>query len=417
MERDDLWGNSSLIPNAPINKMRAMSTATSALTGAPLTGAQKWDTRTKTGPVALGHWHSHVALGVYAIALSLMDGLHIALRVPPVRPPVIWWHLFLGLAWYPVFITVALQLTRRLRLDSRMWMRNAVLHTLIGLFLQYAHYLVLRWTFAHIVWPVMYPGEVFGPKLILGIGAQHFREYPIDLLAYWLVIAFEHASQYYSALGERQIVAAKLETRLAEARLESLRRQLSPHFLFNTLNTVSVLALRGDKEAVVNTITRLSDLLRVAIDEDRPQLVPLRDELEFLNGYIWIQQVRFGERLEVVVDVSPDAMSALVPSMILQPIAENAVEHGISGQAGAIVITIMASVDSEWLHIQVQDCGPGFTTPARRRVHGHGVGLGNTTQRLQQLYGRDHVIRCSDSPSGGATVELILPRSAPISDP
>ncbi len=397
--------------------MRAMSTATSTLTRPPLAGTQHWEIpRAKAGPISLGHWHSHVALGVFAIALSLMDGLHIALRVPPVRPPVIWWHLIIGLAWYPLFITVALQLTRRLRLDSKMWMRNTVLHTLLGLFMQYGHYLVLRWTLAHIVWPVMYPGQVFGPKLILGIGAQHFREYPSICSR---IGSSSHSStrrRSYSALGERQIVAAKLETRLAEARLESLRRQLSPHFLFNTLNTVSVLALRGDKEAVVNTITRLSDLLRVAIDEDRPQLVPLRDELDFLGGYLWIQQVRFGERLEVVVDVSPDAMSALVPSMILQPIAENAVEHGISGQAGTIVITVGASVDDDWLRIQVQDCGPGFTTPVRRQPRGHGVGLANTTQRLQQLYGRDHAIRCSDSPSGGATVELIIPRSARVSD-
>lgn len=396
--------------------MRAMSTATTAITGTPLAGTQHWDApKSAAAPTALGHWHSHVALGVFAVALSFLDSLHLALRVPPVRPPVIWWHLFVGLAWYPVFITVALQLTRRLRLDSTMWMRNAVLHTLLGLFMQYGHYLVLRWTLAHIVWPVMYPDQVFGPKLILGIGERHFREYPIDLLAYWLVIAFEHASQYYSALGERQIAAAKLETRLAEARLESLRRQLSPHFLFNTLNTVSALALRGDKDAVVNTITRLSDLLRVAIDEERPQLVPLRDELEFLQGYIWIQQVRFGERLRVVVDVAPEAMPALVPSMILQPIAENAVEHGISAQAGGIVVTIVASADDEWLRIEVQDCGPGFATPVRRRPRGHGVGLANTTQRLQQLYGRDHSIRCSDSPSGGGTVELIIPRAAPVS--
>ena len=404
-----------LIAAVSINKMRAMSTATTAIERPALAGAPPLEVpRAKAGPIALGHWHSHVALGVFAIALSLMDSLHIALRVPPVRPPVIWWHLFLGLAWYPLFINLALQLTRRLRLDSQMWMRNAVLHTLVGLMMQYLHYLALRLSFAYVVWPVMYPGDTFGPKLILGIGAQHFREYPIDLLAYWLVIAFEHASQYYSALGERQIAAAKLEARLAEARLESLRRQLSPHFLFNTLNTVSVLALRGDKEAVMNTITRLSDLLRVAIDEDRPQLVPLRDELEFLNGYIWIQQVRFGERLRVLVDVSPEAMAALVPSMILQPIAENAVEHGISAKAGAIVVTIVASVDDEWLRIRVQDCGPGFATAKRNR--GHGVGLANTTERLQQLYGRDHSIRCSDSPAGGATVDLIIPLARPVSD-
>lgn len=406
---------SLLIHLALFPKIRPMATATTAITRSTLAASQGWDApRTTVAPAALGHWHSHVALGVFAIALSFLDSLHIALRVPPVRPPVIWWHLFVGLAWYPLFITVALQVTRRLRLDSSMWMRNAVLHVLLGLLMQYVHYLVLRWTLAHILWPVMYPDRVFGPKLILGIGAQHFREYPIDLLAYWLVIAFEHASRYYSALGERQISAAKLETRLAEARLESLRRQLSPHFLFNTLNTVSTLAMRGDREAVVNTITRLSDLLRVAIDEERPQLVPLRDELDFLSGYVWIQQVRFGERLRVQVDVAPEAMTVLVPSMILQPIAENAIEHGITGPAGSIIVTIAATVDEERLRVEVHDSGPGFSTAVQRRTRGHGVGLANTTQRLQQLYGRDHSIRCSEAPEGGATVELVIPRAEPI---
>jgi sensor histidine kinase YesM len=101
--------------------------------------------------------------------------------------------------------------------------------------------------------------------------------------------------------------------------------------------------------------------------------------------------------------------------MILQPIAENAVEHGISAKAGAIVVAIVASVDDDWLRIRVQDCGPGFATAARRS-RGHGVGLANTTQRLQQLYGRDHSIRCSDSPGGGATVDLIIPLARPVSD-
>jgi signal transduction histidine kinase len=360
--------------------------------------------------IVLGSWHSQVALGVYAVALTLMDALHTALRMPPVRPVAIWWHLVIGLVVYPLLITFALQMTRRFRLDSALWMRNAVVHLLFGLVLQYAHYLLLRWTFANIVWPVVYPGEPFTLRLVLGIGERHFREYPIDLLAYWLVIAFEHASRYYSALGEQDLAAAKLETRLAEARLDALRRQLSPHFLFNTLNTISVLAMRGDKDSVVETLARLSDLLRVALDEDRRQFVTLRDEMAFLEGYLGIQQVRFGDRLKVVLNVDPDTVDALVPSMLLQPILENAMEHGVSAQTGGATITVIADIDEDQLRIQVRDSGPGFSTSVRRvSTRKRGIGLANTKQRLHQLYQNDCSIRCFDPPGGGASVELRLP--------
>lgn len=351
-----------------------------------------------------------MALGVYGIALSLMDGLHMALREPAVRPPVIWLHLILGLAVYPVFIAVAVTLTHRLRLDGDRRMRNAALHLLVGLLLQYVHYLMLHWILANVIWPLFYPGSVLSSRVILGISANHYREYPIDLLAYWVVIGFVHASEYYYALGERQIAAAKLEATLAEARLEVLRRQLSPHFLFNTLNTISVLALRGDKNAVVDTLSRLSDLLRIAIDEDHPQLVTLSEELNFLEGYLGIQQVRFGDRLKVSLKVDPDSLRGLVPFMILQPIVENAIEHGISAKAGGSTVSIQTSIDTSTLRLTVHDSGPGFSPAERQRAsRRHGIGLANTTQRLQQLYGDQHSIRRGDSPNGGALVEISVP--------
>jgi len=384
-----------------------MSSATT-YSGAAL--AQSFEpSGTRSASLSLGTWHSHVALGVYAVALSLMDGFHMALREPPVRPPVIWLHLILGLAIYPVFIALALSLTRRLRLDGDRRMRNAALHLCVGFLLQYFHYLLLHWFLANIVWPVFYPGATLKGTLILGIAATHYREYPIDLLAYWVVIAYEHASEYYHALGERQIAAAKLEASLAEARLEVLRRQLSPHFLFNTLNTISVLALRGDKSGVVDTLSRLSDLLRIAIDEDHPQLVTLSEELSFLDGYVGIQQVRFGERLKVSLKVDPETLCALVPFMILQPIVENAIEHGISAQTGGSTIAIETSADATNLRLVVHDSGPGFSLPDRHRGPRHGIGLANTTQRLQQLFGREYTIHCGDSPLGGALVEIGIP--------
>jgi signal transduction histidine kinase len=358
-------------------------------------------------------WHSGVALVVYATTLGLLDGLHMALRVPRVGRPVIWMHVIVGLLFYPVFIRLAVLFTGRFPLDGRRQFRNVGVHMGIGLTLQYLHYLAMHTLLVTVVWPVFYPGRVISSPAIAGISPQHLREYPIDLLAYWIVIGFVYASRYYSELAAGEVIAAKLEASLAEARLEVLRRQLSPHFLFNTLNAISVLALRGDNDAVIETLSRLSDLLRFAIDETHPQTVPLSEELNFLEGYLAIQQVRFDDRLRVELKVESQALDALVPFMILQPIVENAIEHGISAQGDGSRITIAAEVEGADLHLSVSDSGPGFKAELRsrpsRRVNGSGIGLANTRLRLDQLYGARHAIKYGPSLSGGASVAIHIP--------
>src|SRR5262249_18530479 len=158
---------------------------------------------------------------------------------------------------------------------------------------------------------------------------------------------------------------------------------------------------------VVDTLTRLSDLLRIAIDEDHPPLVPLADELSFLDGYLGIQQVRFGDRLKVSLHVAPESLNGLVPLMILQPIVENAIEHGVSAKTGASTIAIHAAVEDSRLRLEVADSGPGFGHSRGSRRHG--IGLANTSQRLQQLYGDDCSMQCGESPVGGASVEVVIP--------
>jgi two-component system LytT family sensor kinase len=360
---------------------------------------------------ALRTWHSRIALGVYATTLGLLDGLHMALQVPRAGRPVILTHIIVGLLFYPVFTRLAVLLTRRFPLDVAAWFRNVVAHMAIGLTLQYLHYLAMHTLLVAFVWPVFYPGRLFSSKVIAGISPRHFREYPIDLLAYWIVIGFVYASRYYSELGEREVAAARLEASLAEARLEVLRRQLSPHFLFNTLNAISVLALRGDNEAVVETLSSLGDLLRFAIDENHPQTVPLSEELTFLDGYLGIQHVRFGDRLTVELEAAPQTLEVLVPFMILQPIVENAIEHGISVQCDKSTITIRADVETSRLRLRVSDSGPGFNghRPGASSANGNGIGLANTRRRLDQLYGSDYSIEYGPSPRGGASVAIYLP--------
>ena len=229
-----------------------------------------------------------------------------------------------------------------------------------------------------------------------------------NFLLYWALVIVYYTVHYYQEARQQELQAVQLQADLTKAQLQSLRSQLNPHFLFNTINSISVLASKGEQRAVVETLSRLSDLLRASLDEKRPQEIPLSDELAFITGYLGIQQTRFSDRLTVQQEIQPDAMEALVPFMILQPLVENAIQHGISQQVGAATIAIKCHRQGDTLRLQVCDTGPGFgvdVRPSRRR----GIGLSNTEARLEQLYGRRHTIEYGTTEMVGATVTISLP--------
>jgi two-component system, LytTR family, sensor kinase len=227
-----------------------------------------------------------------------------------------------------------------------------------------------------------------------------------NFLFYWAIVVIFHAMHYYEQARRKELQAAQLQTSLTESRLQALRSQLNPHFLFNTLNTISVLALKGDHRAVVETLSRLSDLLRATLDDERPQEIPLSEELRFLDGYLEIQRMRFADRLVVHRDISPATLDALVPCMILQPLLENAIRHGVSEQCGIASIGISARRDGGNLRLQVTDKGPGFGCNGSRSK---GIGLANTEARLKQLYGSGQEIRYGTSGTTGAIVTILIP--------
>jgi two-component system LytT family sensor kinase len=342
------------------------------------------------------------------VPLGILDGLHWYLQLPSLNVPVIALHVLVAWALYPVLVPFARVVTRRFPLDVAGWPRHVFVHIFAALTFQYVHLQINHFLLVMVIRPLFFqaggPARYYFP----GLPPQHLREYPIDLLAYWIIIGFFYASRYRSELHERRIGAARLETSLAEARLELLRRQLSPHFLFNTLNTISVLAQREDQSAFLETLSRLSGLLRVAIDETHPQTVALSDELKFLDGYLGIQQIRFADRLSVRLDIEDESLHGVVPFMILQPLVENAIEHGMSANTSTSIVTIKTMVRQSILHLMVSDSGLGFRTgsPGPRRQR---VGLANTESRLQQLYGEAHAIEYGHSPDGGASVTISIP--------
>jgi LytS/YehU family sensor histidine kinase len=203
-----------------------------------------------------------------------------------------------------------------------------------------------------------------------------------------------------------QLQAAELRSLTAEARLHALRMELNPHFFFNALNAISGLVRRADRDGAVAMIARLGDLLRVTLGRDAALLVPLGRELECLDLYLDIERVRFEDRLAFELDVPDVLRDALVPPLILQPLVENAVRHGIAPTIGGGRITVRARRDDDRISVVVEDTGRGWHGPAGRR---EGVGLSNTRARLAQLFGDAATVHTRSSTTGGAVVALTFP--------
>ncbi|MCA1616609.1 MAG: histidine kinase [Acidobacteria bacterium] len=244
-------------------------------------------------------------------------------------------------------------------------------------------------------------------------------EFHTGVVIYFSVVGISYTLDYYRKFRERELRAAQLESQLAQAQLDALRKQLQPHFLFNTLNTVSIL-IDEDTKAAREMLVRLSDLLRATLDRARGHEVTLRQELDFVEGYLEIERTRFQDRLTVTVDAEPATLNARVPDLILQPIVENAIRHGVAPRAAAGRIEIRAARRNGSLHLRVRDDGAGLPREAddsgRRRG---GVGIANTRARLAQLYGAGHGFEMRNAPGGGLCVEITIPFRAeppPASD-
>ena len=236
---------------------------------------------------------------------------------------------------------------------------------------------------------------------------RFFLNFDWEMATYWALVAFVHAIDYHRESQEREIAAAQLQTQLAEAQLEALQRQLHPHFLFNTLNTIATLMHR-DVHAADEMLVQLSDLLRLTLDRIGTQQVPLKDEVDFLKKYLEIEQTRFGDRLIVNIDIDPEVLDAPVPNLILQPLVENALRHGIGPRIGVGRVDVTASQSDGLLTMTVRDNGVGLSQDKLNAFHS-GVGLSNTRSRLENLYGSRHRFEFQTPPGGGLLVTIVIP--------
>jgi two-component system, LytTR family, sensor kinase len=238
-------------------------------------------------------------------------------------------------------------------------------------------------------------------------------EFHLELIVYGMILGVGYAFSYYRRYRERELRASQLESQLAQAQLQALKMQLHPHFLFNTLNGIAGLVRDQKNKAAVSMIAGLSDLLRHTLENAGKQEVPLREELEFLELYLDIQQMRFPDRLNVQMKIATEALDAQVPNLILQPLVENAIRHGVALRTSAGTVGVSARPDDGFLEMTVYDDGPGLnrqlSATERGGASASGIGLSNTRARLEQLYGERYRFDVHDRDEGGVEAVIMIP--------
>ena len=338
-----------------------------------------------------------------AVAWTLI-GLYFATQAyynPAYEPGSMSWSraLIINFTYYYLWglsTPLVIWLGRRFRFDTGKWGRALFAHAIAGILITAAQIFVAELLLAWIALP-MRSGS-FLDRIAFSFGVNFQSSLP----TYWLILFAWYAFDYYAKFRDRELRAAQLETQLSRAQLQALKMQLNPHFLFNTLNSISSL-MYTDVETADAMLARLSEFLRLTLDGELDQEITLAQELEFVRRYLEIEQIRFEDRLRVQLDIAAGAEEATVPSLALQPLIENAIHHGIAPRPAGGSIAIKARRENGHLHISIADDGIGISSRRER------VGLANTRARLEQLYGKAQQLTISDSPGGGCMVDIVIP--------
>jgi len=297
---------------------------------------------------------------------------------------------------------LVLWLSRRFCIQRHNWLRRAAFH--FGASIAVVTVLLVGHFLAFMM--LMGRAEQITPLRVFG-----FLYYNLDrwLLIYWSILLMSHAFSYYNSYRKGELKASQLRTQLVQSQLEALKMQVHPHFLFNTLHSISAL-LSKDTDAARKMISRLGDFLRLTLENSGSMEVTLQQEIEFLHGYLEIERIRFQDRLTTDIRVDPEILDVRVPNLILQPIVENAMRHAI-GNSTSGRVEISAAPRNGVVRIEVKDNGPGIDIDRILDVrHGKGVGLANTQARLVGLYGDEARLELTNNPAGGLLVALEIPR-------
>jgi two-component system LytT family sensor kinase len=297
------------------------------------------------------------------------------------------------------FTTVAIfWLARRFPLERGRMLRGIIVHLVAAVVIALARSGLMVFLGWYLSWGRVRPFSL----QFWGTSSQ-------NVLYYALLLGLAHLVLYYRRYRERELTAEQLARGLTEARLQALKMQLQPHFLFNTLNAISAL-IPAEAQPARRMVARLGDLLRATLEHEDTQEVTLREELAFLEPYMEIEQARLEDRLTVVMKIAPETLDARVPHLILQPLVENAIRHGIAAriEPGTVEISALRGSDDRFLLLEIRDDGGGLSHASDVRSR-RGVGLTNIRSRLEQLYGNEHRFTLENQVGGGVLVRIGIP--------
>jgi LytS/YehU family sensor histidine kinase len=302
---------------------------------------------------------------------------------------------------WAILAPFVLAMRRKMPLSRGHWIGGVSFHVAASFVVMATYYLGRIWSYSIFFehsWKVD-----FWPMAWLGFYGHNL----IDMAFYWAIVGVGFSIEVYQKFKSHELRSAQLEMRLMETELKALRQQMHPHFLFNTLNTIAVLVRERRHDEAVTLIARLSTLLRTSLDNTGVPEVTVQQEMEFLNQYIEIQKMRFSDRLTVHVEISSEARLARIPNLLLQPLVENAILHGVAPKNGPGRVEILGAVEQDKLRLEVRDDGPGIVNGNTRTKEG--VGLANTRERLTKIYGSRSNLLLQSQPGRGVSVLITLP--------
>lgn len=302
---------------------------------------------------------------------------------------------------WAVLAPFVLAMRRKMPLSRGHWIGGITFHLAASFVVMATYYLGRLWSYS-VFFEHSWKMD-FWPMAWLGFYGHNL----IDMAFYWAILGFGFSIEFYQKYKSHELKSAQLEMRLMETELKALRQQLHPHFLFNTLNTIAVLVRERRHDEAVTLIARLSTLLRTSLDNIGVPEVTVQQEMEFLDQYVEIQKMRFSDRLTVHVEISPEARLARIPNLLLQPLVENAILHGVAPKNGPGCVEILGAVEQDKLRLEVRDDGPGIVNGHARTKEG--VGLANTRERLAKIYGAHSSLLLQSQPGRGVSVLITLP--------
>jgi len=309
---------------------------------------------------------------------------------------IIIWELSYFYTW-AVLTLLIIFLARKNPVEKQSFLKNGLIHLFFAMVIAFVHRAASMLIYLFLAKPEnLEKGlpDFFGPKVILGTFD--------GFIIYWMILGVFYSFEYYRQVREHKIKSARLESQLAKAELNALKMQLNPHFLFNTLHAISSLIDSKGKDAQ-NMLVRLSDFLRQTLESEGQQNVSVKKEISFLKSYLEIEQIRFGKRLSVKYNIEKSLSDKLIPTLILQPLVENAIKHGISPHSGQGKIDVSVVSKDNFMELSVCDNGKGIG----QNIVEH-VGLKNTRQRLEQVYGKEASLNYYNRPQGGFCVQLSI---------